>query len=330
MSYRSTIARQPQQLASSLSVIETELKQLDLALLRKGALAVTGIGASYEAAVVTAGELQRRGRRAMAWHAVDLMQPGDPADAIIALSAGGRSIEPVTALRNHADVFSLAVTSESANPLAETARGALSFKSGADATPSSTGYTATLLAAGMLSDALHGNSADWARIPLLAEQILNETATKMQRVGSIFKERRAIDCVGAVSSLGTAGEAGLLIREAARIPASATDTLHYLHGPMEPMDAMTGVVIFGDGRELKLAQDMADLGCAVLLVTGNADITDEGNLTVVRVPAFENYIARAILDILPAQLLAAELSDAAGLTDTKFRYRQSDTKIDKA
>ncbi len=254
----------------------------------------------------------------------------DPADAIIALSAGGRSIEPVTALRNHADVFSLAVTSESANPLAETARGALSFKSGADATPSSTGYTATLLAAGMLSDALHGNSADWARIPLLAEQILNETATKMQRVGSIFKERRAIDCVGAVSSLGTAGEAGLLIREAARIPASATDTLHYLHGPMEPMDAMTGVVIFGDGRELKLAQDMADLGCAVLLVTGNADITDEGNLTVVRVPAFENYIARAILDILPAQLLAAELSDAAGLTDTKFRYRQSDTKIDKA
>ncbi len=55
MSYRSTIARQPQQLASSLSVIETELKQLDLALLRKGALAVTGIGASYEAAVVTAG-----------------------------------------------------------------------------------------------------------------------------------------------------------------------------------------------------------------------------------------------------------------------------------
>jgi glucosamine--fructose-6-phosphate aminotransferase (isomerizing) len=37
--------------------------------------------------------------------------------------------------------------------------------------------------------------------------------------------------------------------------------------------------------------------------------------------------SQAILDILPAQLLAAELSDAASLTDTKFRYRMSETKV---
>jgi glucosamine--fructose-6-phosphate aminotransferase (isomerizing) len=30
---------------------------------------------------------------------------------------------------------------------------------------------------------------------------------------------------------------------------------------------------------------------------------------------------------LAAQLLAAELSDAAGLTDVKFRYPQADTKV---
>jgi glucosamine--fructose-6-phosphate aminotransferase (isomerizing) len=46
-----------------------------------------------------------------------------------------------------------------------------------------------------------------------------------------------------------------------------------------------------------------------------------------RVPAESNRIARGILDILPAQLLAAELSDAAGLTDAKFRYPQTDTKL---
>ncbi|WP_395541499.1 hypothetical protein [Neotabrizicola sp. sgz301269] len=37
--------------------------------------------------------------------------------------------------------------------------------------------------------------------------------------------------------------------------------------------------------------------------------------------------AQAVLDILAPQLLAATLSDALGLTDVKFRYRQSDTKI---
>ncbi|MDW9636017.1 glucosamine--fructose-6-phosphate aminotransferase [Sinorhizobium meliloti] len=330
MSYRSTIARQPQQLASSLAAIEAELEKLDLAPLREGVLGITGIGASYEAAVVTAGELQRRGRRATAWHAVDLMEPGNPVDAIVALSSGGRSVEPVTALRKHAGAFSIAVTSEGDNPLAEAARSSICFQSGADATPSSTGYTGTLLATGMLSDALCGKSTDWMQLTKLAGQVLAESAAKMERAGAIFRQRRAIDCVGAVSALGTAGEAGLLIREAARIPAGATDTLHYLHGPMEPMDSTTGVLIFGDGRELKLAQDMAEIGCAVLLVTTNTEIADKDNLTVVRVPAFENRIARALLDILPAQLLAAELSDAAGLTDTKFRYRQTDTKINKA
>jgi glucosamine--fructose-6-phosphate aminotransferase (isomerizing) len=51
---------------------------------------------------------------------------------------------------------------------------------------------------------------------------------------------------------------------------------------------------------------------------------------VISVPAHENAAAQGILDILTAQLLAAELSDAAGLTDTKFRYPQRDTKIKAA
>jgi glucosamine--fructose-6-phosphate aminotransferase (isomerizing) len=148
----------------------------------------------------------------------------------------------------------------------------------------------------------------------------------MEAAAAIFKDRRAIDCVGAGSAFGTADGASLLTREAARIPAGPSDTLHYLHGPMEPMDATTGVVIIGDGREIKLAQDMAAIGSGVLLITAE-DVADAENLVVIRVPAQTSRIARAILDILPAQLLAATLSDALGLTDTKFRYRQTDTKI---
>jgi glucosamine--fructose-6-phosphate aminotransferase (isomerizing) len=331
MGYRSTIARQPQQLVDSLKTVSEGIAQLDLSPFANGSIAVTGIGASYEAAVVTAGELQRRGRRATAWHAVDLMQPGNPADAILALSAGGRSIEPVRALQMHAQIHSLAVTSEGDNPLSDAARESLCFRSGADATPSSTGYTATLLAAGVLLDAICGGTATrWPEMPELADKVLSDAAAKMARARQIFRQRRAIDCVGATSALGTAGETGLLIREAARIPAGATDTLHYLHGPMEAMDGSTGVVVIGEGRELVLARDLARLQCAVLLITADKEIAEEDNLVIVRVPQSENRIVRGILDILPAQLLAAELSDAAGLTDTKFRYRQSDTKIKAA
>ena len=69
------------------------------------------------------------------------------------------------------------------------------------------------------------------------------------------------------------------------------------------------------------------IGCPAALVTSKTDLNDKGKLTVINVPAGENLILRGIIDIFPAQILAAELSDAAGLTDVKFRYTQSDTKI---
>jgi glucosamine--fructose-6-phosphate aminotransferase (isomerizing) len=96
---------------------------------------------------------------------------------------------------------------------------------------------------------------------------------------------------------------------------------------MEAMDEQTGVILFGNDRELQLAEQLRRFGCPAVLVTANEEADDRGVLTVVRVPAQENRICRGIVDILPAQLLAAELSDAAGLTDTKFRYRQMDTKV---
>ncbi|OLP61590.1 glucosamine--fructose-6-phosphate aminotransferase [Xaviernesmea oryzae] len=327
MSYRATIARQPDSLRDSIAAASADLAQIDVSPMSSGLIGVTGIGASFAAATVVAGEFQRIGKRAQAIRAVDLMQGGNFADSIIAMSAGGRSIEPVTAIKAHAECVSFGITKEGNNPLSAAVNAHIHFASGSDATPSSTGYTGTLVAAGLLADKVAGSpSVDWSALPDLAADVLKLAGARMDALAAIFKDRRAIDCVGAGSSFGTADGASLLIREAARIPAGPSDTLHYLHGPMEPMDATTGVVIIGDTREIKLAQDMAAIGSGVLLITAE-DVPDAQNLVVIKVPAQSSRIARAILDILPAQLLAATLSDAAGLTDTKFRYRQTDTKI---
>jgi glucosamine--fructose-6-phosphate aminotransferase (isomerizing) len=99
---------------------------------------------------------------------------------------------------------------------------------------------------------------------------------------------------------------------------------------MESMDSATGVVLFGSGREIEIARQLQEIGCPVLLVTTRADVAEGPLLTVMTVPAQKSAVAQGILDILTAQLLAAELSDAAGLTDTKFRYPQTDTKIKAA
>jgi glutamine---fructose-6-phosphate transaminase (isomerizing) len=329
MSYRATIARQPQSLADCIATATEELPMLDIAPLKQGVLAVTGIGASFAAATVIASELVRRGRRGFAVRCADLTG-GGLADGIIALSHRGRSVETVEALNANSAATKLAITKDPQSPLAAAAGRHLMINNGSDATPSTTGYTGTLIAAGLLVDRLCGGGAEWAGLPERAERMLATAAKKMPKLRETFAGRRAIDCVGAGAALGTADGASLLIREAARIPAGPSETRHYLHGPMESMDEATGVVIFGKGREIEIARQLQEIGCPVLLVTTQAAVAEGPLLTVVTVPEQENAIAQGILDILTAQLLAAELSDAVGLTDTKFRYPQSDTKIKAA
>ena len=310
MSYRSTIARQPEALADTCAAVAKELGQKDLSVLDKGVIGLTGIGASFAAATVGAGELQRHGRRGAAIRAFDLDSGNDLADALIGLSHRGRSVETVTAFRELPSAKTLSITNDANSPLAQASDLHLQLANGSDATPSSTGYTATLLARGRALDKLVGaEGPGWADLAKTSEAVLATAAEKMDRLGSLFEKRRAIDCVGAGSRFGTADEASLLIREASRIPAAAYDTRHYLHGPMESMDETTGVVIFGDDREVALAQNLEDIGCPTLLVTKRDDVQDSGKLTVVQVPRSDNRVAQGIIDILVPQLLAATLSD---------------------
>ena len=331
MSYRSTIARQPEALADSYAAARDELSAMDLSSLDRPVIGVTGIGASFAAAVVVAAELQAGDRRAFAIRSVDMTDGKDLCDTLIGLSHRGRSVETVAALERLPAARRLAITNSPESPLARAANLHVRLANGSDATPSSTGYTATLLAAGLVVQKLLGARDDaFAEIPSLAERVLGAAAAKMDRLGRLLPARRAIDCVGAGASLGTADEASLLIREASRIPASAYDTRHYLHGPMESMDNSTAVVLFGAGREVELARHLENIGCPALLVTTAERVDDGELLTVIKVPRCENLIAQGIVDIFAAQLLAATLSDAAGLTDTKFRYRMSDTKVPEA
>jgi glucosamine--fructose-6-phosphate aminotransferase (isomerizing) len=328
MLYRSMIVSQPESVARCLGAARSQIERIDPNPFATGLIVVTGIGASFAASIVVAAELSRRGRRAVAMRSVDLVGNSNVADSIIALSHRGHSVEVVEALKASPATPALAITNSVQSPLARAARQHLQIANESDATPSSTGYTGTLATAGVLVDRLCGVAAtDWERIPVLVAEVLDAAASKMPRLADLFRDRRAIDCIGALSSLGTAEEASLLLREAARIPAGATDTRHFLHGPMEAMDERSGVIVFGDGREVLLAEQLQGVGCPVLLVTAKEEANDRGVLTVERVPAQDNRISRGIIDILSAQLLAAELSDAAGLTDTQFRYRQTDTKI---
>lgn len=328
MSYRPTIARQPEALSQTREAIIENLGQVDLARLENGVIGVTGIGASLAAARIGAAELQRLGRRAFAFFPGEFSRTRGLADAVVGLSHRGRSVETVEVFNDNPQMTRLAFTSDAESPLAKAGDLHLLLKPGGNSTPSATGYTTTLIAMGLAFEKLERAPAtDWIGLPEAVADLLAGLGPAIDRAGSQFAGRRAIDCVASAAAFGTADEAALLLREAARIPAAGFETRDYLHGPMESMDADTGVVLFGTGREVKLATDLDAIGVPTLLVTASPAAKNGKNLTVVRVPAYESVAAQAIIDIVIPQLLAATLSDAVGLTDTKFRYRQTDTKI---
>jgi glucosamine--fructose-6-phosphate aminotransferase (isomerizing) len=96
---------------------------------------------------------------------------------------------------------------------------------------------------------------------------------------------------------------------------------------MESQDARTGVIAFGNGREMKIAEDMAGFGCSSVLITNRDDVSERQGLTVITVPGFDNPVADAIVQIVALQMIVGDMQDAAGLTDITFRYRQTDTKL---
>jgi fructoselysine-6-P-deglycase FrlB-like protein len=326
--FRSAVARQPESLEVTRRAVSETLKNLDVSGFAGKTVGFAGIGASYQAALAGAAFLRAEGARSFAYCSTDLYEATDAgADAFVALSASGQSVEIAEVMKARAGLARIAICRGDDNPLAEITGRVIATLSGNDNGASSTGYTSMLLAIGLLGDCILGRAtADWARLPGVIAEMLAAIAAPAKAAADLLANRTAIDLVGAGAAFATAGEAAILIREAVRVPAVGWDTLNYLHGPMEAMDARTGLIAFGDGREVQIARDVAGFGCpSVLITSGEVSATDR--LLAIKVPTFGNAIADAIVQIIASQSIVAEMQDAAGLTDTRFRYPQSGTKL---
>jgi glucosamine--fructose-6-phosphate aminotransferase (isomerizing) len=329
VSYRDVLALQPSALETCRRAVDTRLESVDLSPLKAGPVVLAGIGASLYAAHAAAAQMRSQGLAAFALAAAELYDPAiDTGGAYIAFSASGRSVEPAKAmeLRPNAPTYGIAKAGDT--PLAKVVRQMIPSESGIDSGPNTTSFLGSLLTAALIADkAGTPSGADWAALPARMQALLDTIQPQADKAAKLFTGTRAIDCVGTGPAYGIAGYAALLIREAARIPAQSWDTLNFLHGPMEPNDGESGVILFGSGREVQLARDLAGFGIRTLLITGRSDVGEAKNLVVIEVPAFSAGIGDAILQAIPAQLFIATLSEEAGLPVCEFRYRQTDTKL---
>lgn len=327
--YREAISLQPSALASCNSAVSAQLSTMDLDQAGGRTVVLHGIGASYYAAVGAAAQMRSQGIRAFSLASTDLYDPAlEPGDIYLAFSASGRSVEPSKAMDPRSRAATYGIAKQADVPLAKAVGRMIATESGTDSGPNTTSYLGSLMTAGLIGDRIgKASGTDWTGLANAAQAVLDSVQPQADKAARMLSRSKAIDCVGAGCAYGTAGYTALLIREAARITAQDWDTLNFLHGPMEPNDRDTGVILFGDGREAQLAQDLAKFGIPSVLITAGRDFADADNLVVIEVPAFSAGLGDAILQSIPAQLLIATLSEDLGLPVCNFRYRQTDTKI---
>lgn len=328
--FRDAIWEQPANLRDAAAGFGEAVAGADMSRFERGTLVLSGIGASAHALIPAVLALRAAGRRAFAVSSAELRDAcrARLGDAYVLVSQSGASVETLEALEALEGAPVVAVSARGDSPLAQAADVWLPLGPRPDTPVATLSYTATVQALGLLSDRLIGardHGQTWARLPELAEALLERADPIAERLTPAFADIRALDAAGAGAAAASAGETALLAREALKLPATGMETREYLHGPLEPVGAGFGCVVFGREREHALAASLAGYGADTLLITDVAAEAAVG-VTVVQLDAVP-AAAAAILQIIPVQLLVDKVAARRGLAIGPLTRHQDDTKV---
>lgn len=235
----------------------------------------------------------------------------------VSQSGGSPDLVASTEAARKAGAITLAVTNNADSALAAVSEFHIDVLAGPEkALPATKTYTAELLALYLLVEGLRGgDGADAARLPEYAEGILArqaEVAELAQRYR--FAQRLVITSRG--YGYPTAREAALKIMETSYIPAQPFSGADLLHGPLAMVDNVSPVIaVVPDGRGGEALQPVLERlrgRGADLMVVGQADQVERASAGFA-LPAGVPEEVQPILEILPLQLLAYEITMARGL-----------------
>lgn len=286
-----------------------------------------GIGASYAAASGAVFAMRRRGIAALRLiageHPLPFATGGHP---LFGISQSGKSAETLQAFESVAEAQRMALVNVSTSPIALRTKTVIGLGDIPDSYASTIGYTATVMALGMVAEAWDGGriAASWRDIGNAVRALEAELGARAPAIAARLAAAPFADCVGIAPSVGAAEAGALLLREIARLPASAMSTRQYLHGAMESAGAGVHVVL-GRERELQLAEMLADAGHDVVLVTPGA-VAPRQHLMPIRLPALSDT-QMPILEAVVMQTLAVETALARGLDPDAFVFENNDTKV---
>ncbi|WP_189821313.1 SIS domain-containing protein [Streptomyces finlayi] len=239
---------------------------------------------------------------------------------VVTVSQSGGSPDLVASTRaaREAGALTLAVTNNPDSPLAAVSEHHIDILAGPEkALPATKTYTASLLALHLLVQGLQSRdgTAAAAVLPDLAAGIL----ARQDEIRSLaaryrFAERMVITSRG--YGYPTAKEAALKLMETSYIPALSYSGADLLHGPLAMVDNISPVIaVVTSGRGGEALQPVLDRlrgrGADLFVVGPAAQVARASSGFPVPTESVPEEL-QPILDILPLQLLAYEITLARG------------------
>jgi glucosamine--fructose-6-phosphate aminotransferase (isomerizing) len=290
---------------------------------------LTGIGASYNAALGSASHFHAAGHPVYLLDAAELLHSASipSGSVLIVLSRSGRSVEIVKLLEKAqaARANVVGITNFPDGTLAHQADISIVLPVKPDHGISANTYISLAAGAAAVASAVAG-TFDTQLVSNLLAAIASTAETipgwQQQLAKSAWLEPGATYYfLARGASLASSYGAQLLWEEGVKVAAVAMGTDSFRHGPQEIVTAGMRFVIWIDDRlreaDLAVARDLRRLGASVMLIGSNLP-ADAGDLVMQLPPWPLGW--QFLMDIVPAQLAAEALARLSGADCDSFRF----------
>ena len=315
------------------------------AILNARHVTIASIGASYSASLPFLYRMQADGKRAGLVDASELLHYthslAGPGSVYILVSRSGETIEIVRLLEvlKGRGASIIGITNEAESPLARLADISLLLGSPRDNLIAIQTYSTTLLIFYLLAELVLGDP----HLPDLKSSVEKQTGLVKSNLDEYsrtskgwvnqFRPYGGINLHARGASRASANQATLLFHEMARFPASAWTVGEFRHGPWEVIDEQICAFVFMSNDQTQelnqaFAEDLAELGGQVHLISSTMLKSVPGNISILPVPEVDPFVA-PLLEIIPLQFFIFEFSLWRGLTPGVFRASTPITLTEK-
>ncbi len=161
-------------------------------------------------------------------------------------------------------------------------------------------------------------------LPERMEEAVGRASAQASAIQALFAGIRPVYLLYRGAAKGAAYCGRLVLEEVSRTPSVAMEAAEFRQGPNEVIDERFGAVLFcGEGKQgelnLSLAGDILQSGGRVMLVGETREAASGPNKLVFALPGLPDFL-RAVLEVVPVQVLAYGLAEAQGYPPGEVRY----------